>query len=143
MLQRPYLITGFAFWPCLDLSRPFCHSMPSPWQTRMTLVSMGYFGDAKSPLRDLLQRAFEMFTAWRKQKGIPCSQKRFTPKLVVKAMHGHYMTAKAYNGRVLLEWLAEVSREVAAQDERKTDQRISLQAVALTLSVANARDPKT
>ena len=74
----------------------------------MMLASIGQFGDPSQPLRDLLQTAFEQFKAWRKRYSMPCSQKRFTPNLVVKASHGHYCTAKAHNGRVLLEWLADV-----------------------------------
>ena len=102
----------------------------------MTLIDLGHFGprDATDPsnLKKLLQLAFESFKTWRKINGIPCSQKRFTPNLVIKAVHGHYMTAKAYSGRVILEWLATVSRD-ASSSGNYNDPRLPLQATALRL----------
>ena len=51
----------------------------------------------------------------------------------MKAVHGHYCTCKAYNGRVMLEWLADVSREVS-RSNTTDDPRIPLQAAALILA---------
>ena len=54
--------------------------------------------------------------------------------MVLKKAHGHYLTAKAYNGRVLLEWLADKCQSVAESDP-ELDARIPLQAVALILGL--------
>ena len=99
---------------------------------RMMLLQLGVFGDPSTlPLKTLLSRAFEMFKTWRKQHKVPCSQKRFTPGLVIKKVHGCYLSAKAYNGRVILEWLAELSRDYAANNP--SNAHVSVQAAALKL----------
>ena len=106
--------------------------MGFPINPRITLLHLGVFGDPSTlPLKTLLSRAFEMFKRWRKQHRVPCSQKRFTPGLVIKKMHGAYLSAKAYNGRVILEWLAEISRDYAANNP--ADTHVSVQAAALKL----------
>ncbi|CAE7479305.1 unnamed protein product [Symbiodinium sp. CCMP2592] len=104
-------------------------------KVRMTLVSLGYFGDPDAlDLQQLLDAAFADFKAWKLQHRIPCSQKRFSVGLVIKKVHGHYMTAKAYNGRVILEWLADVTTKVLS-DKKITDPRLPHLAVALKLGM--------
>ena len=102
----------------------------------MTLIQLGHFGpgNVEDPavLKQLLNAAFAAFKLWRRNNRVPCSQKRFTPGLCLKACHGAYMTAKAYNGRVITEWLAAVSSD-AANSGLYGDQRLPLQAVALRL----------
>lgn len=99
----------------------------------MALVSLGYFGDpAILETQQLLDVAFSRFKEWRLRHRIPCSQKRFNVGLIIKKKHGHYMTAKAYNGRVILEWLSDVTRE-AVQEGRLQDPRLPLLAVAMKL----------
>ncbi|CAE7274851.1 unnamed protein product, partial [Symbiodinium sp. CCMP2456] len=100
---------------------------------QMALVSLGYFGDpAILETQQLLDVAFSRFKEWRLRHRIPCSQKRFNVGLIIKKQHGHYMTAKAYNGRVILEWLSDVTREVV-QEGRLQDPRLPLLAVAMKL----------
>ena len=102
---------------------------------RMTLISLGYFGDpAALDTQQLLDVAFARFKEWRLRHRIPCSQKRFNVSLIIKKVHGHYMTAKAYNGRVILEWLSDVMREVV-EEGRLQDPRLPLLAVAMKLGV--------
>ena len=104
-------------------------------QPRMTLISLGYFGDpAALDTQQLLDVAFARFKEWRLRHRIPCSQKRFNVSLIIKKVHGHYMTAKAYNGRVILEWLSDVMREVV-EEGRLQDPRLPLLAVAMKLGV--------
>ena len=45
------------------------------------------------------------------------------------------MTAKAYNGRVILEWLSDVTREVVEEGQLQ-DPRLPLLAVAMETSTA-------
>ena len=107
--------------------------MHFPFKPRMTLVSLGYFGDpATLDVQERLDVAFSRFKEWRCRHRIPCSQKRFNVSLIIKKVHGHYMTAKAYNGRVILEWLSDVTREVVEEGQLQ-DPRLPLLAVAMKL----------
>lgn len=56
-------------------------------------------------LPELLRLAFLDFTQWRKAHRIPCSQRKFKASSVDRLAHGAYLASKAYNARVLLEWL--------------------------------------
>lgn len=115
----------------------------------MTLLSLGLFGPPDSELKDLLHVAYLDFKKWKKQEKIACTQRRFKPSSVVKTNHGHYMSCKAYNGRVVLEWLRDATLRTCSKNFQEgrplgewlktnnqdvpQDERLPLQAVALTL----------
>ena len=85
-----------------------------PCEFRQTLVEMGILGDPSGGLNACLERAYHDFKTWRRERKVPCSQRRFAERHLLKASHGYYFTAKAYNGRVVLEWLAGLCRKVAS-----------------------------
>ena len=98
---------------------------------REALLSAGHFGDPAAPLAALLATAFNNFKMWRRYQKIPCSQKQFRPRQLVKEHHGYYFTAKAYNSRIILMWLAEKCNEASMNDPG--DLKLRLHASALTL----------
>ena len=73
-------------------------------------------------LPELLRLAFLDFTFWRKAHRIPCSQRKFKPSSVDRFAHGAYLASKAYNARVLLEWLNDSI--IRATTENFEDSRI-------------------
>ena len=100
-------------------------------QQRKTLIDNGIYGSSDDhDLRQQLHKAFCDFQSWRRANKVPCSQRCFTPKLLVKKCHGAYLSCKAFNGRVVLAWLAE--RSVAAARAGSADPRLPVQAVAMT-----------
>ena len=85
-------------------------------------------------LEDLLSVAYYDFKAWCKARKISCSQRPFTKRMVIKKAHGYYMSAKAYNGRIILSWLSERSCEVVAAGSC-SDPMVITQAAALRLGL--------
>ena len=78
---------------------------------RWALVQAGEWGDPDTKtLKDLMAIAFEDFRDWRRQRGVSCSQKRFTEAMLYKPKHGYYLQAKALNGRIVLQFLCEKCR---------------------------------
>ena len=99
-------------------------------QLRKTLLDNDCFGlNSQLELRQLLGLAYTDFRNWCKVNRVRSSQRRFTPKLLLKKMHGAYLSCKAHNGRVVLQWLAERSTEFARNGSG--DARMATQAVAL------------
>ena len=106
-------------------------SVTSMLHCRMSLVNVGAFASpAHKTLAELLLLAYHEFRLWCRSMRVACSQRPFTPKLVIKKVHGHYMSCKAYNGRVVLSWLAQKSSEIVASG--CTDRKVLLQTAALT-----------
>ena len=82
-----------------------------------------------------LHKAFEDFKIWRKLNKVPCSQRVFREGHLLRASHGYYFTAKAYNGRVVLDWLSDLCRKAAIQAPE--DLKLQLHARALLLSLTH------
>ena len=101
-------------------------------QLRQILLEKGVFGDLATGLNACLGKAFEQFKAWRRENKIPCSQRVFRERHLLKASHGYYFTAKAHNGRVVMEWLGFLCRRLAA-DSPDDDWKLQLHARALLL----------
>ena len=101
---------------------------------RQALLQNGAFGDlATSGMNACLYKAFEDFKVWRKQNKIPCSQRVFRERHLLKLSHGYYFTAKAYNGRVVLDWLSGLCLQAA--HDAPEDVKLQLHARALLLSL--------
>ncbi|CAE7940634.1 unnamed protein product, partial [Symbiodinium sp. KB8] len=101
------------------------------------LMDAGVWGDPTTVSEDgLLDRAFDEFKMWRRANKVPCSQKRFRPAQLKKREHGYYFAAKAYNSRILLQWLSEKCNE-AARAHPQSD--LGIHAVALQPSKAVLR----
>ena len=99
------------------------------------LMDAGVWGDPTTVSEDgLLDRAFDEFKMWRRANKVPCSQKRFRPAQLKKREHGYYFAAKAYNSRILLQWLSEKCNE-AARAHPQSD--LGIHAVALQPSLYN------
>ena len=98
---------------------------------RKALLDAGSFGNTDQSLPELLSFAFQEFKLWRKRNAVPCSQKRFQEGHIKKKVHGYYFTAKAYNGRIILDFLAERCLEVAQANPG--DAKLALVSVAMSL----------
>ena len=72
-----------------------------------TFAELGYFGDPSASLALLLETAWDDFVLFMKQERVRCSQSKFTIKMIFKASHGAYFSAKGHNSRVLADWLAD------------------------------------
>lgn len=72
-----------------------------------TFAELGYFGDPTLSLAILMETAWDDFLQYKKQERRPCSQNKFTIKMIFKKAHGAYFSAKGYNSRVLADWLAD------------------------------------
>ena len=100
---------------------------------REALLSAGVWGDpATRPLNDCLAQAFQEFKRWRRRHHIACSQRMFRERHLLKNSHGYYFTQKAYNARVVLQWLAEACQTASANDPGS--QKLALNAMALRLN---------
>lgn len=102
---------------------------------RGMLLQMAYFGPVAHDFNDAIECAFLHFTAWRKQERIPCSQKRFSVKSLVRpGTYGFFLNAKGFNSRVLCQWLLHclilVNSDPAFQNR---DDRSRLAEAALKL----------
>lgn len=82
--------------------------------TLYLLLMLGCFGDPASDLKARLNDAFDDFRQWCKshRPRIVCSQRRFKLHHLIKKSNGAYLTSKAHNARVLVQWLAHCA-EVA------------------------------
>lgn len=96
------------------------------------LLDAGVWGATTLTEEERLDKAFQEFKMWRSAKKVPCSQKRFRPNQLKKHVHGYYFTAKAYNSRILLQWLSEKCIE-AAPAHPQSD--LGIHAVALQPSL--------
>lgn len=72
-----------------------------------TFGELGFWGDPCQLLALTLETAWDDFQLFLKQEGRHCSQSKFTIKMIFKASHGAYFSAKGYNSRVLADWLAD------------------------------------
>lgn len=73
------------------------------------LIQLGYFGDPQTQLLSLLDIAYLDFKEFTRAGGWRHSQRKFTPKLIIKTGSGAYMTTKGWNARVITAWLANCS----------------------------------
>lgn len=97
------------------------------------LLQGGYFGaEAGIALNVKLSRAYRSFKQFCSRNRIECSQPEFTSRMIYKTDGDIALTAKAYNGRVILEWLSETVY-LACQDDTfvACDPRAFLIAAAL------------
>ena len=106
-------------------------SWMAEYQLREALISEGCFGDPALDMAVLLVTAFEEFKRWRRGKSIPCSQKTFRPRNLVKKHHGYYLTLKAYNSRIVLLWLADKCSSVSMNDPGNLKLRLHASALIL------------
>lgn len=97
------------------------------------LLRCGYFGsEAGIPVSIKLARAYQQFKQWTSANKIDCSQPPFTEKMLFKKNADILFTAKAYNSRVILEWLSrEVYTASTADGASSFDPRFPLIAAAL------------
>ncbi|CAE7033206.1 unnamed protein product, partial [Symbiodinium sp. KB8] len=79
------------------------------------LLREGHFGpyNGRESMKALLETAYTEFQQWRKANKIACSQRSFAPRHLLKQVHGYYLTAKAYNGRIVMQWLSSKLQDVA------------------------------
>ena len=99
---------------------------------RWALVRAGEWGDPDTKtLKDVMAIAFEDFRAWRRQRGVSRSQKRFTEAMLYKPKHGYYLQAKAFNGRIVLQFLCEKCR--SRVETGNASPAMTLSALALRL----------
>ncbi|CAE7278142.1 unnamed protein product, partial [Symbiodinium microadriaticum] len=98
-----------------------------------TLVKAGWYGDPSENLGKLFEAAYVDFKAWLKEVKIYSSQRRFKYGLIMKKRDGGLrapsMSCKAWNGRIVAEYLASVRAGAASFS---SDPKIPLQAVAMT-----------
>ncbi|CAK9060971.1 unnamed protein product [Durusdinium trenchii] len=80
--------------------------------------------------REQLESAYDDFKSFTKAKKISHSQKMFTPRLVVKKDGQLLMTGKAYNNRVIAEWLHDVVQRARGSS---TDPRMPLAYLCMIL----------
>ncbi|CAE7257579.1 unnamed protein product [Symbiodinium sp. CCMP2456] len=90
----------------------------------------GYIAGDATSLKTCLQTAFMEFQQWRRSNKTPCSQKAFAPRHLWKAQHGYYFTAKAYNARIVMLWLAHKCQQCAVH--APVNSSMPLHATALT-----------
>ena len=67
------------------------------------------FGGDGDEMNPKLQLAYNSFKAWLKASKLSCSQRRFTvSSLHIKPDNFPWISAKAFNCRVLLAWCADL-----------------------------------
>lgn len=72
------------------------------------LLRAGWFGSEPDiPISVKLSRAYVSFKDFIKLNKIECSQPEFTENMIFKKNSDVLFTAKAFNGRVVLEWLCQ------------------------------------
>ena len=83
----------------------------------------------------VLSRAYDDFCLWRRQHKISCSQKRFKYRLLFRDEYGFFLNCKAFNGRLVCEWLLSKLLEIKAAPPAGVilDDRFDLCEAALTL----------
>ena len=104
------------------------------YDPREALLREGHFGPfdgGASAMKSCLETAFNEFQQWRRSHKIACSQRSFAPRHLLKAVHGYYLTTKAYNARIVMLWLAEKCQQVALNSCANSP--IHLHATALQL----------
>eukprot|EP00439_Symbiodinium_sp_Y106_P051170 s5247_g6.t2 len=96
------------------------------------LLREGHFGpcNGHDSMKPLLECAYSEFMQWRRANKIPCSQKSFALRHLLKKAHGYYLTTKAYNARVVMQWLSAKLQEVA--QHAAASPSIKLHCTALT-----------
>ena len=77
--------------------------------------------------------AFEDFTRWRKRHKIQCSVKRTSFWRVYRPSYGAFLNSKAYNARILTEWILDLVIRVRQfpQPQWTVDARLPLCEAAL------------
>ena len=100
---------------------------------REALLREGHFGPyaGKQDMKSCLEIAFTDFQQWRRSHKIACSQRSFAPRHLLKAVHGYYLTTKAYNARIVMMWLATKCQQAALN--APVNSHIPLHATALQL----------
>ena len=107
-------------------------------------MQMQVFGQAGAADQDAggwkhaLNTAFEDFKGWLKATKIRSSQKPFRLKMLVRDGYGFYLNAKAYNARVIAEWLLQkiVSVKLQPGPNQIPDDRMELCEIAMTLVIS-------
>jgi hypothetical protein len=79
--------------------------------------------------------AYDDFCLWRRQHKISCSQKRFKYRTLFRDEYGFFLNCKAFNGRLVCEWLLSKLVEIKAALPAGVilDDRFDLCETALTL----------
>ena len=96
------------------------------------LICMGVFGPATpEDVRGALNTSFDDFSSWRKAMGLPCSQKRFTPRLLLKDVHGAHLSTKGFNARIIIEWIRDCLERVHTSNFNGLQPGRTLQAPVL------------
>ena len=106
---------------------------------RAMLYEMNVFGpfidEDKKNCKGIGNAAFDDFTTWRKSHKIQCSAKRTSFWKVYRQTYGAFLNSKAYNARILTEWLLDLVIRVRAlpQPQWNLDPRLPLCEAALKL----------
>ena len=79
------------------------------------LAELGFWGDPSQSLALTVENAWDDFQVFLKQQRRPCSQSKFTVKMIFKSAHGAYFTAKGFNSRVIADWLADCAEQLWRQ----------------------------
>lgn len=96
------------------------------------LLRFGWFGGDESTTGMKLARVYKRFKEWTAEHKIECSQPPFSEKMIFKKNSDVLFTAKAYNGRIILEWLThEVYAASTSEGAAEFDSRFHLIAAAL------------
>ena len=113
--------------------RIYCLTISPILHPREVLLREGHFGPyaGLDSMKPLLECAYTEFVQWRRANRIPCSQKSFAPRHLLKSAHGYYLTTKAYNARVVMVWLSAKLQECA--QHAAASPSIKLHATALQL----------
>ena len=94
------------------------------------LLDDGQFGDVSQGYANALGIAWENFKDWCKAYKVPNSQKRFTPGQLLRDGYGFFLNAKAFNGRLIVQWLSDF-----AVGHQTADPRHEMVVVTLILGL--------
>lgn len=94
------------------------------------LLRSGCWGHADEPVQTRLHRAYLDFKLWCSTNRVQCSQPAFQQKFLYQRNGDVMLICKAYNGRVVLQWLSERLATAAQEDGAdQVDDRIKPTAV--------------
>ena len=100
------------------------------------LLDLQVFGDTSGGYTEPVNKMFDDFVDWKRRMKLPCSQKRFSVKTLVReTTYGWYLNAKGFSARVISEWLMDKVIETTADPRfHDLEPRLDLCETALTLA---------
>ncbi|CAK9045722.1 Uncharacterized protein SCF082_LOCUS25828 [Durusdinium trenchii] len=97
----------------------------------VTLVLGGFYGNPNDSIAVNFRRAYRHFQAWRKSKRVNITQGVWKYGYVIKANGLVCMTHKAFNGRVLAHYFADVLAEALTSAEFPSDSTLRFAAACM------------